>query len=134
MKRYFSVAAGLATAVAIGAAGAAGAPHADAAGRVHFATPQAAMRYLAAASNRDNVTDIHHVTTPASFKQFMSMRPEMHNLKAQSCHATGHGDYLCNLGYQYREGKHTESAVAQVIVAPAINPGWYMYAMVTCGG
>lgn len=36
--------------------------------KVHFATPLAATRYFAAASNRDDVTALHHVTTPQAFK------------------------------------------------------------------
>jgi hypothetical protein len=136
MNKYFSAALpviiGLAATFGTGAAAAAAEP-------VHFGTPQAAMRYLAAASNHDNATAIHQVTTPQSFKQFMGMRPELHGLHQGSCTATGHGDYICNLGYSYeyqnQTGKHwNNNAVAQVIVAQALNPGWYLYAFITCGG
>jgi hypothetical protein len=136
MNKYFSAA----MPVAIGLAAAFGTTTTAAAtGQVHFNTPQAAMRFLATASNHDNVAEIHKVTTPGSFKLFMGMRPELHNLHLQNCSATGHGDYICNLGYSYeyknQTGKHwNNDASAQVVVAPAIDPGWYLYTFITCGG
>jgi hypothetical protein len=129
MNKYFAAA----LPVAIGLAAAVGTDAVAQAAPVHFSTPQAAMSYLASASDHGNIAGIHHVTTPASFKEFMGMRPEFHNLRASSCKATGRGDYVCNLGYQYRDGKHWENATAQVIVAPAVNPGWYLYTFVSCG-
>lgn len=134
MKRYFSVAAGLASAVAICAAGAASAPHADAAGRVHFATPQAAMRYLADAYNRGDAVAMHHVTTPTSFKQLWGMRSEAVHLKLQACHATGRGDYDCTFQHRYPKSFHDNGyGSSDMIVAPADSPGWYLYTLVECG-
>lgn len=103
--------------------------------KVHFATPLAALRYFAAAGNRDDVTALHHVTTPQSFKALMAMRSEAVDVQAKSCSATKRGDYYCALEYRYPKSAHEKgSGWWDVIVAPAINPGWYVYQFVSCGG
>jgi hypothetical protein len=102
--------------------------------RPHFATPQAAMTYLAAAYNRDDVAAIHYVTTPASFKALMAMRSEAVDLQLRSCTRTGRGDYLCLFRHRYPKHMHDKGyGVSQFIAAPAINPGWYMYQFLDCG-
>jgi hypothetical protein len=136
MNKYFSAALPVAIALAATFGTHTAAAAAD---PVHFGTPQGAMRYLAAASNHDDTAAIHQVTTPQSFKAFMGMRPELHSLHVSSCTATGRGDYICDLDYSYQyqnqTGKHwNNNAVAQVVVAPARDPGWYLYTFITCGG
>jgi hypothetical protein len=102
--------------------------------RPHFATPQAAMRYLAAAYNRDDVAAIHYVTTPASFKDLMAMRSEAVDLQLRSCASTGRGDYLCVFRHRYPKRLHDKGyGESQFIAAPAIRQGWYMYQFLNCG-
>ncbi len=93
----------------------------------HFATPQAAMAYLATAYNSDDVAALHAVTTAQSFTSLQSMRTTDVNLKLTSCRPTGHGDDECTFRYTYvGEGQHA-ARNAMVTAAPALNPGWYMY-------
>jgi hypothetical protein len=122
-----AVALGIATAV-VTASPANAAPAASSATHVHFATPQDAMRYLAAAYNRGDVVAIHHVTTPASFQELQGMHSEAVNLKLQWCQATGHGDFHCHFQHRYPKSFHTNGyGASDMIVAPALTPGWYMY-------
>ena len=101
---------------------------------VHFATPLAAMRYFAAADDRDDVTALHHVTTPQAFKALMAMRSEAVDVRAKSCSATKRGDYYCALEYRYPKSSHEKgNGWWDVIVAPATNPGWYVYQFASCG-
>jgi hypothetical protein len=99
---------------------------------VHFATPLAATRYFAAASNSGNLTALHRVTTPDSFHLVMGMRKEARDVRAQSCSATGQGDYNCVLSYKFAHKQGTGDW--NIIVAPAIAPGWYVYTYISCGG
>jgi hypothetical protein len=115
---------------AVASAGALGAPAANAAS-VHFTTPLEATRYFAAAVNSADNSALHQVTAPASFKAVMGMRSAVRDVQAQSCTATGRGDYNCILNYQYRHQQGTGSW--DVIVAPADDPGWYVYQYVAGG-
>jgi hypothetical protein len=100
----------------------------------HFSTPQAAMRYLAAAYDRYDVTALHHVTTPSSFKQLMAMRSEAVDLHLKSCAPTGHGDYTCHFQHRYPKRMHNSGyGASDMIVAPTVRPGWYMYTLEGCG-
>jgi hypothetical protein len=101
----------------------------------HFRTPQAAMRYLAAAFNRNDATELHHVTTPASYKELKAMRSGAVNLRLVSCVANkGHGDYTCTFRHAYPKRLHKKGyGSSDMLVAPAINPGWYLYALLDCG-
>ena len=93
----------------------------------HFATPQAAMAYLATAYNSDDMAALHSVTNAQSFTSLQSMRTTDVNLKLTSCRPTGHGDDECTFRYTYvGEGQHA-ARNAMVTAAPALNPGWYMY-------
>jgi hypothetical protein len=93
----------------------------------HFATPQAAMAYLAAAYNSDDTAALHVVTNAQSFTSLQSMRTTDTNLRLTSCRPTGHGDDECTFRYTYvGEGQHA-ARNAMVTAAPALNPGWYMY-------
>jgi hypothetical protein len=149
MKRFsFLLPAAIGLAAAIGVSG--GVAHAAAASpavrqapaqavtasvvRIHFDTPQAAMRYMAAAWNRGDLRALHHVTTPSAFRDLMGMHSEAVNLKLQHCNATGHGDYICHFQHRYPKSFHNNGyGASDMIVAPAINPGWYMYSLVGCG-
>jgi len=126
MKRFLpvaSVAIGLAAAIGLGTGGTA-----QAAPWVHFDTPQAAMRYLADAYNRGDNVALHHVTTPESFKEVQAMHSEAVSLKLEYCTATGHGDYHCYFQHRYPKSFHNNGYGASfMVVAPALNPGWYMY-------
>src|SRR5712691_5934086 len=102
--------------------------------RPHFGTPQAAMRYLAAAYNRHDVANLHYVTNPSSFKALMAMRSEAVDLQLRSCTRTGHGDYNCVFRHRYpKRMHHSGYGESDFIAAPAINPGWYMYLFEYCG-
>jgi len=122
-----SPAASLAPATAAAPAAPAGSPAPAASTGPHFATPQAAMAYLAAAYNSDDVAALHTVTNAQSFTSLQSMRTTDVNLKLTSCRPTGHGDDECTFRYTYvGEGQHA-ARNAMVTAAPALNPGWYMY-------
>jgi hypothetical protein len=43
---------------------------------------------------------------------------------------------VCSVRYDYVHGQqNSESKVAMIIAAPALNPGWYMYKFISgCGG
>lgn len=132
----FTVAAGL-TVSATGSATAAprpGVAHtiARAYSGPHFSTPQAAMRYLTAAYNHHEATKLHYVTTPQSYRELMGMRSGAVNLRLRSCTLNkGRGDYTCNFIHDYpHKSGHGASTF---LVAPARNPGWYMYALLDCG-
>jgi hypothetical protein len=102
--------------------------------RPHFSTPQAAMRYLAAAYDRNDVAALHYVTNPSSFKALMDMRSEAVDLQLRSCTPTGHGDYNCVFQHRYPKSMHDSGyGESDFIAAPAINPGWYMYLFKDCG-
>ena len=135
MKLHLPVALTIAAALGIAGTAAAATPALANTAPPHFSTPQSAMRYLAAAYNRHDVTAMHHVTTPSSFRQLTTMWSGPINLKLESCKATGRGDYLCDFRHDLPKNMHQHGyGVAEMIVAPAITPGWYLYAIPTCGG
>jgi hypothetical protein len=105
----------------------AGSPAPAASTGPHFATPQAAMAYLAAAYNSDDVAALHAVTNAQSFTSLQSMRTTDVNLKLTSCRPTGHGDDECTFRYTYVGEGQQAARNAMVTAAPALNPGWYMY-------
>jgi hypothetical protein len=128
MKLTIALSAAAIAAVAV----VAGQPAANAS--VHFATPLAVTRYFAAAVDGNNMPELHQVTTPGSFRAVMAMRGGVRDVQARSCTATGRGDYRCVLSYQFRH--QSGSGAWTVIVAPADDPGWYVYqyAYQGCGG
>src|SRR5215472_1694666 len=68
----------------------------------HFRTPQAAMRYLAAAYNHHDAAALHEVTTPRSYRELKAMRSQAVNLRLDSCvRNKGRGDYTCTLTHDY---------------------------------
>lgn len=99
----------------------------------HFDTPQAAMTYLAAAYNSDDITALHHVTEPRAFSRLMRMRSDAVNLRLESCTANPHGDYTCYFRHDFPASEHKPGhGEAVFISAPALNPGWYMYQFQSC--
>jgi hypothetical protein len=123
MKLLLAIAAFASVGISVGA------PAANAS--VHLASPLEVTQYFAAAVNNSDLGELHQVTTPASFKAVMDMRSYVRDVHAQSCTATGRGDYDCVLKYQYRHQQGTGQWT--VIVAPADSPGWYVYQYVVGG-
>ena len=101
----------------------------------HFSTPEAAMAYLAAAYNSGNSAALHAVTTPDSYQQLTQMRSEAVNLQLLSCRVdASRGDYFCDFSHDYPASLHQAGhGGSEFLVAPAENPGWYMYTLVECG-
>lgn len=102
----------------------------------HFSTPLAAMRYLTGAYNSDDGAGLHAVTTPQAFKQLTAMRTEAVDLQVQSCvpSGSGRGDYVCTFRHDYPASLHRSGhGSSRILVAPALNPGWYMYKLLDCG-
>jgi hypothetical protein len=101
----------------------------------HFSTPQAAMRYLAWAYNHHDNRALHAVTRPQAFKELMAMRAGAVDLRLTSCAQNrGRGDYDCYFIHNYPASMHRSGhGSSTMLVAPALNPGWYMYELVDCG-
>ncbi|MBO0837424.1 MAG: hypothetical protein J2P28_18215 [Actinobacteria bacterium] len=101
----------------------------------HFRSPESAMSYLAAAYNSGDGGQLHAVTTPNSYAQLMQMRSEAVNLQLQSCTPdSAHGDYDCTFRHDYPASMHTTGqGSAAMLIAPADNPGWYLYGLIECG-
>src|SRR5260370_15893031 len=99
----------------------------------HFDTPQAAMTYLAAAYNSDDITALHHVTEPRAFRLLMAMRSGAVNLRLTHCTPNPRGDYTCYFRHDFPASEHQSGhGQAVFIAAPALNPGWYMYQFQSC--
>ncbi len=101
---------------------------------VHFTTPQAAMEYLAAAYNNDDLTALGHVTTPRARADLLGMRSEAVNLRLQNCSRRPVGDYVCQFAHDYPSSLHRSGHGHAVFLAgPADKPGWYMTVLKGCG-
>jgi hypothetical protein len=103
----------------------------------HFATPQAAMRYLAAAWNRNDVVSLKHVTDPNARMELDDMHSEATNLRLDHCTFTkARGDYECFFTHDFPKGyvSKTGHGTAEFTVGPARRPGWYMTYFIECGG
>jgi len=116
----------------------------------HFDTPEAAMRYLVAAYNANNETNIRHVTTPDSRDQFETERQWVKAFRFRDCtpNAAPSWDYTCVLDIvTTMPGVHVQGVQAAtdpsgnqimdevtVLVAPAARPGYYLEANEGCGG
>jgi len=101
-----------------------------------FATPQAAMRYLARAYNTHDMVALRHVTTPSARQALLDMRVEAVNLRLDGCERQPAGDYLCTFTHDYPRAMHrkpTEHGASTFLVAPALRPGWYMTVLEGCG-
>jgi hypothetical protein len=107
----------------------------------HFATPEAAMTYLAQAWNSNNWINLAHVTNPEARDELSStMVGEAVDLKLDSCEFVGSpNDYQCNFTHGYPPGypvsKEEVGGVghATFYVGPAKTPGWYMTVLIDCG-
>ena len=111
------------------------APTAPAAPRqLHFATPEAAMRYLAAAYNRNDLAALKHLTTPEARNNLLFMRPNADNLRLVGCTVNaGRGDYLCGFTHGFPAATHLAgTGHAHFTAAPADKVGWYMTVLNDC--
>ena len=101
----------------------------------HFATAAGAMRYLAHAYNLRDTVALHEVTTPGSYRELKLLRSQAVDLRLKSCSRNpGRGDYTCQLAHDYPASMHQSGhGSATFIVAPALNPGWYLYEVADCG-
>jgi hypothetical protein len=109
-------------------------PTPPAPGSLHFATPQASMRYLAAAYNANDLASLMHVTTPAARHNLLFMRANAPNLQLVNCTANaGAGDYTCAFTHDFPVASHRSGhGQAHFTVAPADRPGWYMTVLEDC--
>ena len=102
--------------------------------QLHFATPQAAMQYLASAYNRNDLAALKHVTTPEARNNLLFMRPNADNLQLVGCTANaGRGDYLCGFTHGFTAATHhAGTGHAHFTAAPAGKVGWYMTVLNDC--
>jgi hypothetical protein len=119
-----------------------GVPHTDMAHAPHFDTPEAAMRYVAAAWNANDMADLRHVTDPSALAGLRSMRSEATRLALGHCKKQPAGDYYCSFTHEYpnaevqrREEMDGDGiGHAYFVAAPADRPGWYLTVFQGCGG
>jgi hypothetical protein len=102
---------------------------------LYFATPEAAMRYLAAAWNRHDKVALRHVTTPDGRNALEAMRSEAVNLRLRACTKNpGAGDFTCVFDHDYPPSMHKRGhGTATFIAGPARAHGWYMTYFEGCG-
>jgi hypothetical protein len=102
---------------------------------LHFDTPEGAMRYLARAYNRIDLTALKHVTTPEARANLVAMRATAVNLQLVSCtFNASRGDYLCAFTHDFPASMHqTGTGHAHFTAAPADRIGWYMTVLNDCG-
>jgi hypothetical protein len=110
------------------------APRPAPAPRLHFSTPQAAMRYLTAAYNRNDLVALGHVTTPIARVNLVAMHRTAVNLQLVGCSLNAaRGDYLCTFRHDYPAAMHlTSQGHAHFTAAPADKFGWYMTVLNDC--
>jgi hypothetical protein len=101
---------------------------------LHFATPEAAMGYLASAYNRNDLAALKHVTTPQARNNLLFMRPTADNLQLVGCTANAaRGDYLCGFSHGFPAATHQSgTGHAHFTAAPADKVGWYMTVLNDC--
>jgi predicted lipid-binding transport protein (Tim44 family) len=100
---------------------------------VHFATPEAAMRYLTAAYNRNDLPALKKVTNPPARAALLEMRQEATNLQLTGCSLQPRGDYVCSFRHDFPEHRHRAGhGQATFLAAPADKPGWYMTVLLDC--
>ena len=105
----------------------------------HFDTPEAAMRYLADAWNRDDIVSLKHVTDPSARAQLAAMHDVAVNLRLDHCDKrVAEGDYECTFTHDFPPNASTtvpmedDHGTAAFIVGPADKPGWYMTVFEYC--
>jgi len=100
----------------------------------HFATPQAAMRYLARAWNHHDLDALCHVTDPEARRLLAAMHHEAVHLRLSKCDYMTVGLYACTFRHDYPRHLHqTGVGHAFIEVAAARTPGWYSNGAVGCG-
>lgn len=98
----------------------------------HFDTPQAMMRYLAAAWNRGDLDALCHVTNPDARAELAAMHSEAVNLRLRRCAEQAEG-YVCYLDHDFPKSRHKHGIGHAVFDAgPADTPGWYMTVFESC--
>ena len=102
--------------------------------QLHFATPDAAMKYLASAYNRNDLAALKHVTTPEARNNLLFMRPNADNLQLVGCTLNAaRGDYLCGFTHGFPAATHQAgTGHAHFTAAPADKVGWYMTVLNDC--
>ena len=101
---------------------------------VHFDTPEAAMTYLAAAWNRNDLAALCPVTNPNSRFLLNDMHREAVNLRLKNCQQIDVGLYQCSFVHDYPKHMHAKGhGETWLEVAAADNPGWYLLDYVGCG-
>jgi hypothetical protein len=101
----------------------------------HFDTPEAAMTYLAAAWNSNDLVSLRHVTNPDARQQLDQMHAEATSLRLDHCDANPAGDYTCHFQHDYPAGYSVPPDAlgeAVFLVGPAETPGWYMTVFQGC--
>jgi hypothetical protein len=99
----------------------------------HFTTPQAAMRYLTTAWNRNDYVALCHVTTADARGQLNGMHTEAINLRLNHCTRQPAGDYQCYFDHDFPASRHkTGLGHSNFLVGPARTPGWYMTYFESC--
>jgi hypothetical protein len=100
-----------------------------------FRTPEAAMRYLAAAYTNHDLKALKHVTTPDARSALEDMRGMASDLHLVSCDWRAEfGTYSCRFSHHFptADAASVSDGVAWFDVAPAARPGWYMTVMESC--
>ena len=101
---------------------------------VHFDSPEAAMTYLAAAWNRDDLAALCQVTNPNARFELDQMHREAVNLRLKECGKVQIGQYSCTFIHDYPKHVHKKgTGRAWFDVGAADNPGWYMTVYEGCG-
>ena len=73
---------------------------------LHFATPEAAMRYLAAAYNRNDLPALKKVTNEPARAALVELRKEATNLQLTGCSRQPRGDYVCSFRHDFPAHRH----------------------------
>jgi hypothetical protein len=100
---------------------------------LHFTTPQGAMRYLAAAYNREDLAALKKVTNASARSALLAMRQGATNLTLTSCSRRASGDYVCQFRHDFPARRHRAGhGHATFLAAPATKSGWYMTVLMDC--
>ena len=101
---------------------------------VHFDTPEAAMTYLAAAWNHNDLAALCKVSNPNARFELEQMHREAVNLRLVSCMSIAPGSYTCKFRHDYPAHMHKSGTGHAVFdVGAADNPGYYMTVFEGCG-
>jgi hypothetical protein len=98
------------------------------------------MTYLADAWNRNDLTDLKHVTDPSARDALNDMHHVAVNLRLDRCELNqDRGDYTCYFDHDYPPHASTTMEMddpmtghAVFTVGPAATPGWYMTVLESC--